>query len=91
MAIVFGHSYHHNRYDYFCFTIGTDCFPMVFPISEPMFGDDFLWETLEQRILRHAQIHKNCAFISALGVKKREKITIIEQTLWSGNIFLQNL
>ena len=32
MSMVFGHSYHRNRYDYFCSTIGTDCFPMFFPI-----------------------------------------------------------
>ena len=30
MSMVFGHSYHRNRYDYFCLTIGTDCFPMFF-------------------------------------------------------------
>ena len=32
MSMVFGHSYHRNRYDYFCSTIGTDYFPMFFPI-----------------------------------------------------------
>ena len=71
--------------------LGPIVFRWFFPISEPMFGDDSLWETLEQRILRHAQIHKNGAFVSALGVKKEGKFTIIEQTLWNGNIFLQNL
>ena len=30
MSRVFGHYYHRNRCDYFCSTIGTDCFPLVF-------------------------------------------------------------
>ena len=33
-------------------TIGTDCFPMVFTISEPIFGDDFLWKTQTQSIFK---------------------------------------
>ena len=56
MSMFLAISYHRNQCDYFCSTIGTGCFPIVFQISEPMFGDDFLWETLEQRILRHTQI-----------------------------------
>ena len=72
MSMVFGYSYHRNQYDYFCSTIGTDCSPMVFPISEPMFGDDFLWETPKQRIYDRLTFATNFAYISALGINRRK-------------------
>ena len=40
--------------------------------------DDFLWETLKQVILRHAQIHDRLCR-SVLWGKKGEKIAMIEQ------------
>ena len=70
MSMVSGHSYHHNRCDYFCSTIGTDCFPMVFPISRPMFGDDFCGKPKINVFYDMLKLALNCAFISALGGKK---------------------
>ena len=52
MAMVFGHSYHRNRYNYFCSTM----FSEVFSNLRTMCGDDFCGKTQKQRILRHAQI-----------------------------------
>ena len=66
MSMVFGHSYHRNRYDYFCSTIGTDCFSMVFPISEPMFGDDFCGKPKNNVFYDMLRFETNCAYISAL-------------------------
>ena len=56
MSMVFGHSYHLNRYDYFCSTIGTDYFPMFFSNLRTDVWRWFCGKTPKQRILRHAQI-----------------------------------
>ena len=47
MSMFLPISYHRNRCDFFWQTIGTDCFPMVFPIQGLMFGDDFLCGNLK--------------------------------------------
>ena len=56
MSMVFGHSYHRNRYDYFCSTIGTDYFPMFFSNLRTDVWRWFCGKTQKQRILWHAQI-----------------------------------
>ena len=54
---------------FFCSTIKTDCFSMVFPILEPMFGDKF---SLKQCILRHAQCHDIlCVYQCSWGKKDK--------------------
>ena len=36
MSMFLAISYHRNRCDYFCSTIGTDCFPMFFSIRDKL-------------------------------------------------------
>ena len=75
----------------FAQTLGPIVFQWFFPISEPMFGDDFLWKTQKQRILRHAQIRDKLCVYKCSGGWKGKKITVIERKLRSRNIILQNL
>ena len=80
MSRVFGHSYHRNRCDYFCSTIGTDCFPMFFPISEPekfTINEHKLW--INNECLQNLWL--DC-FSYALGSNKGRQITTIVKELW---------
>ena len=45
---------------------------MVFPMSGPMFGDEFMWETQKQRILRYAQIRVKLCVYQCSGGNKEE-------------------
>ena len=41
MSMFLSISYHRNRCDYFCSTIGTDCFPMFFQFQNQCLGMTF--------------------------------------------------
>jgi len=83
--MVFGHSYHRNRYDFFCSTIGADYFPMFFSIKGPMFGDDFVGKPKNSVYYDMLKFARYCAYISALGVKNIK--TKGKQCLWRLNNF----
>ena len=90
MSMFLAISYHRNRCDYFCSTIGTDCFPMFFQFQNQCLGMIFCGKPKNNGLYDMLKFATNCAYISALGVKG-EKFTINEHKLWINNEFLQNL
>ena len=50
---------------------------MVFPISEPMFEDDFCCGKPKDSVLYDMlKVTTNCAYISTLGVKRRKLVQV---------------
>ena len=66
---VFGHFLPSQSVRLFLLNHWDRLFSDVFPISEPMFGDDFLWETQKQR---HAQIRDKLCVYQCSGGKRRK-------------------
>ena len=87
MSMVFGHSYHRNRYDYFCSTIGTDYFPMFFSnVRTDVWQWFFVGKHKNSVYYDMLKFATYCAYISALGVKNIK--TKGKQCLGRLNIFL---
>ena len=74
MSMFLAISYHRNRCDYFCSTIGTDCFPMFFQFQNQSLGTIFCGKPKDNGLYDMLKVATNCAYISALGVKG-EKFT----------------
>ena len=84
MSMVFGHSYHRNRYDYFCSTIGTDYFPMFFSnLRTDVWRWFFVGKPKNSVYYDMLKFATYCAYISALGVKNIK--TKGKQCLWRLN------
>ena len=90
MSMFLAISYHRNRCDYFCSTIGTDCFPMFFQFQNQCLGMIFCRKSKNNVFYNILKFALNCAYISAMGAKG-DKFTIIEHKHSINNIFLQTL
>ena len=73
-----------------CNALGPSVFRWFFQFQNRCLGMIFCGKPKNNVFYDMLKFALNCAYISALGVK-RKKFTIIEQKLWSSNIFLQNL
>ena len=68
MSMFLAISYHRNRCDYFCSTIGTDCFPMFFQFQNQCLGMIFCGKPKNNGLYDMLKFATNCAYISALSV-----------------------
>ena len=80
MSMFLAISYHRNRCDYFCSTIGTDCFPMFFQFQNQCLGIIFCGKPKNNGLYDMLKFATNCAYISSLGVKNIK--TEGKQCLW---------